>query len=1077
MKRWSHGWLILLLLADSSALVRGQSVPKDGPKSSGLVPAPIVADKLTPSHCILRGKVEGDYAIFQAHYELPTFSPRCWVFVGLQGAFLADEGKLNGQIPILKAYENGVEVFVEKAANENKADLSFRVPIKVRRSGTTTAGLERSLEFGLPGAAVNMLSFELPGSVKELRVNDYLELPKQPGRWNMSVGPGPVERLRISWKEPIALPGGGPMLTSDASIHVTVDDAQVETRAELLLEDLRGQSKEWHFLLPLQARVEVESSGLPPDIIEPDEKSPFHIVRFSEPSRQSFKLKVSEERPLDEVRGAVGPFYLMGATRQSGTIAVKKLATGLQGKRLEFQRRPMILAKAITQADTLAEFQYWSLPRLVKGTPLPKLRNEAILVEFLTKPDRGQFEAHVEHALRLQPATDAWQVEDVMLVKIKSQTGLISFVDVQLPRGQTGGMLSLQAIAPSSGFPGALPWLSVYHASQPYWPVAVSRNLHCEQLDGPQPLVQGPDDQQRCRVSLAGQAMREFTLVLSSEYLLPRGTRQAKLQLPVLIGGIDRGAKIVVSIDEQYELTNTDNGPALTKHRKSWDASRTPDEVELAWKPYQPELSITGVVDVTIFDQHARIRQKLQFPATGSIPELPENLRGPVMSFQIPGTVRNLDKMFFGYDAARKLASAAVHADEPLVFEYSVGIPQGEPRTFSLPLIWPAKATRIDAKVRIWTPAGTLPRVASPDGVWDNLLTEFVSGQSAMPALVLHGAGSKLPLTLQLERPPQANLADIVFDRGLVEIHLEPNGEQSYRMRFLVQKFNVDSLRITFPAPVADTVQSIRLDDVELPWSMDGVNRVRLQLGPEIRTQPTILELNYQLPAAAGNSWHTMLRMPKLEGNVALSRGIRWQITTPDRITPFIINDDAHVEYRWGLLNNWLPAPMPAVSTGDVEQWLTRKAAVSVDGEANLLFYRASLDPLRLWHVSQPILFAICSATFLFIGLGLHLAPISRYSFWFLFALLGMFVLAASIFWPSVLPIVIFGIQPGFAILVVILALQWLLHERYRRQLVFLPGFTRRKANSSVVRKGPRRDASTIDAPTGAELSSMGHGT
>jgi hypothetical protein len=43
-----------------------------------------------------------------------------------------------------------------------------------------------------------------------------------------------------------------------------------------------------------------------------------------------------------------------------------------------------------------------------------------------------------------------------------------------------------------------------------------------------------------------------------------------------------------------------------------------------------------------------------------------------------------------------------------------------------------------------------------------------------------------------------------------------------------------------------------------------------------------------------------------------------------------------------------------------------------------------------------------------------------------------------------------------------------MLHERYRRQVVFMPGFTRLKSKSSLIVNTPQprpREPSTVDAP------------
>ena len=52
-----------------------------------------------------------------------------------------------------------------------------------------------------------------------------------------------------------------------------------------------------------------------------------------------------------------------------------------------------------------------------------------------------------------------------------------------------------------------------------------------------------------------------------------------------------------------------------------------------------------------------------------------------------------------------------------------------------------------------------------------------------------------------------------------------------------------------------------------------------------------------------------------------------------------------------------------------------------------------------------------------------------------------------------------------------------MLHQRYKRQLVFMPGFTRVKPGSSLLRGSSvkrNREPSTIDAPSAAEKSNPG---
>jgi hypothetical protein len=62
----------------------------------------------------------------------------------------------------------------------------------------------------------------------------------------------------------------------------------------------------------------------------------------------------------------------------------------------------------------------------------------------------------------------------------------------------------------------------------------------------------------------------------------------------------------------------------------------------------------------------------------------------------------------------------------------------------------------------------------------------------------------------------------------------------------------------------------------------------------------------------------------------------------------------------------------------------------------------------------------------------------------------------------------LYGAAPGLLVTATLFLSQWLLHERYKRQLVFMPGFTRVKDGSSLLRSNNNQrvlEPSTIDAP------------
>ncbi len=111
------------------------------------------------------------------------------------------------------------------------------------------------------------------------------------------------------------------------------------------------------------------------------------------------------------------------------------------------------------------------------------------------------------------------------------------------------------------------------------------------------------------------------------------------------------------------------------------------------------------------------------------------------------------------------------------------------------------------------------------------------------------------------------------------------------------------------------------------------------------------------------------------------------------------------------------------------------------------------------------------------LGLAVYVLPPRPAGWLALAAALGTAVVAAGWFWPELLPAIGYGALPGAAVLAVVAAAQWTLHQRYRRQLVFMPGFTRVKPGSSLLRPSSvqrPREASTIDAPLPPDKGNSG---
>jgi hypothetical protein len=85
---------------------------------------------------------------------------------------------------------------------------------------------------------------------------------------------------------------------------------------------------------------------------------------------------------------------------------------------------------------------------------------------------------------------------------------------------------------------------------------------------------------------------------------------------------------------------------------------------------------------------------------------------------------------------------------------------------------------------------------------------------------------------------------------------------------------------------------------------------------------------------------------------------------------------------------------------------------------------------------------------------------------WLLLAVLVVALVMSVLLWPTMTGQIAYGCQPGVAVLLLLALVQWLLHERYRRQIVFLPSFSRTPTGSSLRKEAarpPSGEPSTVD--------------
>jgi hypothetical protein len=579
---------------------------------------------------------------------------------------------------------------------------------------------------------------------------------------------------------------------------------------------------------------------------------------------------------------------------------------------------------------------------------------------------------------------------------------------------------------------------------------------------------------------------------------------------------LDRGGQVTVTLPEGLELLTPAPGqgerstgpavfpfalafrPAAANAREySWQSERAPQRVQLAWRPVQVDFPVTALVDIKLQKRQARVRQRLRFPS-------PQGSPGQVL-LRIPKDLHDRLRIVEGgtlsSDPSRTAQLWTVTLTGPpgkeheLTMEYVAPLPEavasatkeGHPSRFpvALQLVQPVQATRGQTKVRIWADGAGQPAVTA--GHWEELPLEIVPEQDSLPSLVLRG-GLESSVLLVLSEPAVAPRISAVVDRVLVQATVAEGGSQTYRTRFLLRKLGARRLDVVLPLALLDL--ELLLNGKRVPRRLldetgrEAVvgNLVRLEEF-ELEHEPAVLELNYKIDGGrleSGGPFQITLRPPMLLGALQLGQ-TRWQVELPTGWMPLYARGGYNLEQKWGW-HGPLLAPQPAATNKDLERWFNGSESVAnSESEPNLVCWQTTIDSMALVYVPERVWLLVCSLLFLGLGLVLFFVPLPRVLLWSCVVAAGAGTAVTAVLWPGILRAAAYGCEPGAAWLLIVVGIQWMLHQRYRRQIVFMPGFTRAKAGSSLIRDGSsnrKRELSTVDeSPKRASSVNTGQGT
>lgn len=1044
---------------------------------------------LTPAQCLLKGKVDGTLVHLGAEFEFETDQPDTLVRLAC-GQAQVTAASLDGRAPRLshpgRPASRSRTAEAADTGREAAASPADGFVVEIDRPGRHALTLDlllpgtatptgQGLVLDLPRTAVTRLELELPPGSRDLRlggrpVGETL-LEMKNGRLTGNLGA--AERLELSWRTAVA-GAASPILTADGTVQVRLEPRQLTTEARLTLRVQSGRTAQWQLLVPAGARVRVGAAdeGRVARIETADRKPlTIHTVHLKEPTADPLAVVVEHSQPPPEPGArkpaAIGPFTVLGAVRHTGSVLV---SSAVPEWHLEFlphgdlTRRGVGADELRHDADLTAVFRYG--PGNERRAALPWLELEVETV-------RGQVMARPAHLLRVIDDGDhgpRWQVQTTLTVTPRWAD--VDRFRVRLPEGCE--------FNEEGSFPLPERIRSVSHD-------AAGRTVEFR-------LARGA----------AEPSLQPFAVRI--ECLYPtvidlKKACQASLPLPRPIGMIEQDGAITVQVPPTLELALPDAadgrpGPpaGLDLVRQSTHdlafryARRTPDRLDLAWQPYQAPIRVRSVIDVTMQPGESRVVHELQYqlPATGSPSQV---------TLQVPDAVAATLEVrqggrLHGLTAAPgkkqgQLATVTLNGGTAptLLLAYRTTEVETAPGGgLPIPLVTPVGVSGGEARVRLWSDSGQLPLGAAG---WTEQHIEVVPDRPRLPVLVLQATRLDAPLVLQLgPLPPPAAL----IDRALVRVEVIPP-VQTYRVSYRLAHLDSPRLDLELPAPAATLHLQLRLDGKRLDYEALAPEQpekrgrlIRLRLPAEVGRRPAVLEVSYRLDSDRfpGTALTTPLLAPVV-GAATVGVPTRWLVRVPSSWVVLAPEPAAGTPRSWGL-RGWLLAPRVGATAADLERWFDgdRPAATEGDeaaGEAmgtpDLVFWCDEAGPVALCHLPQQTWLLACSLALVLLGLVVSRLPLvddaGQPTAW-AWGLLLTGVLLAFLFVllrPGLAGQLAYGCQPGAVVLAVLAAVQWLLHERYRRQIVFLPSFSRARGGSSVLRPPalPPGEPSTVDVP------------
>ncbi len=681
---------------------------------------------------------------------------------------------------------------------------------------------------------------------------------------------------------------------------------------------------------------------------------------------------------------AVGPFFVLGAARQTGTMLVRNQVRHLH---LDYHEHGDLKLRKLPDepgsdaASVVAAFTYGNIPMVEKpqGVTGP---GSLSWLDLEAETMRSQVRTRVTHTLTLRASPPP----STATVGEKGANDVLRWdiTTVIAPATKWSDIEQLKVMVPPEWSP----------AEEGIPPMGQEKD-HFLLFRSSALLREGPSQPVRMEGRYETLCKTEGRAVLK----LPRP--QGVVEPCEVRIDVPKGSELVLHNAEPADLELVkQNGTNEQTWRRRHVSADWPG-IDVSWRPYRPELDVKSVVDLTLLGRHGEVRQEIHWHSPQGLPDS--------MSLRVPPAVGDSLRIVEGGSLQVPRDSAAGsrgqvrlvvpakagEADCRVVLQYTTALgDKGQPpRTgepFAVPLVVPEQATRGEVKVRVWSEPGVAAFALGRSAV-GRAEHRGSQGPPRLAGPCRAGAALDAPLVLRVGEP--SPVFTVLVERALVCVQLLEGGGQQYRARFQLRHLAGPYLDVQLPGPVLTLNVQVTLNRRQVTPDMvnesgqrtDGGSIARLRLGPDLVRQTALLDVSYQLPTGrtGGSPLRATLQPPLLRGAPA-TVPTRWQVAVPSNRVLLAPESAAGIEHAWAR-RGWLLATCLNRTGADLEREFEeslptelRHGDEQLPGEGQttptLVCWQDSVETLTVTHAPRQAWLLVCSLGLLILGLGLYWA-------------------------------------------------------------------------------------------------------